>query len=71
MNADITKEELSEWRDLRTTRLVLAHIAEFRNQTLVGVLSISRDKRDEQIDLVNGMDMVIEIMMNIHKEGVS
>lgn len=69
MRQPVTKEELKDWRELDATRFVLDRVTDFRNQTFIGVLSVGRDKRDEQIDLVNGMDMVIEMLRNIHMEG--
>jgi hypothetical protein len=67
----LTKEEWSDWRELTATKTILNRMKEFRMLYLLGVLAVSRGGRDEVVDSVIGMDLIIDIVDNIHKEEVS
>lgn len=66
---DITKEEWSEWRELRTTRAIVERIREYRLGYIMGITGIQRDRRIEYVDILEGMDLIIDMVENIHKEG--
>jgi hypothetical protein len=68
MGLDITKEEWSEWRELRTTRAIVERIREYRIAYLFGITGIQRDRRIEYVDILEGMDLIIDMIENVHKE---
>lgn len=68
MGLDITKDEWSEWREMRTTRAIVERIREFRASYLVGIIGVQRDRRVEYVDIINGMDLIIDMIENVHKE---
>jgi len=65
----INQEEWQEWRELRATREIIRRAREFRLSYILGIGGMPRDERLAIVDSWMGMELIIEMMENIHKEG--
>lgn len=68
MKRDVTKEEWEEWREMHTTRAIIDRLREFRMNYLVGIVGTPKERRNETVDSIIGMDLIIEIIENVHRE---
>ena len=66
--ADITKSEWQEWRELRETKEIIVRAKSFRLSYLIGIVGMPRGERDFVVDGTMGMDLIIDMLENIHKE---
>lgn len=67
--ADITKSEWMEWRELQATKEIIRRAKEFRLLYILGIGGMPRDERLATVDSWLGMELIIDMMENIHKEG--
>ena len=65
----INQEEWQEWRELRATREIIRRAKEFRLSYILGIGGMPRDNRLETVDSWMGMELIIDMMENIHREG--
>ncbi len=65
---DITQEEWKDWRELRATREIISRAKEFRLNYILGIGGMPEEKRNGVVDSWLGMEMIIDMMENIHKE---
>ena len=66
---DITKSEWQEWRELQATREIIRRAKEFRLSFILGIGGMPKEKRSEVVDSWLGMELIIDMLENIHKEG--
>ena len=66
---NITREEWQEWRELSSTREIIRRAKEFRLSYILGIGGMPREKRNETVDCWLGMELIIDMMENIHREG--
>ena len=67
--ADITQSEWVEWREQRATQEIIQRVKEFRLSYILGIGGMPKEKRSEVVDSWLGMELIIDMLENIHKEG--
>lgn len=67
--ADITQSEWVEWREQRATKEIIQRVKEFRLSYILGIGGMPKEKRSEVVDSWLGMELIIDMLENIHKEG--
>ena len=67
--ADITQSEWAEWREQRATKEIIQRAKEFRLSYILGIGGMPKEKRSEVVDSWLGMELIIDMLENIHKEG--
>ena len=66
--AEITQAEWQEWRELEATREIIKRAKEFRLNYILGIGGMPKEQRNEVVDSWLGMEMIIDMMENIHRE---
>lgn len=66
---DITKDEWEEWASMPQTRAVIKKIEEFIMSYICGYSGMPRELWMPRLDQAMGMNLIIEMIKEIHKEG--